>query len=275
MNTTRTQAITEQLRETGCYHSPPAQGHGVLPTLRFYSGIIYQLINAATRSTDPEEAQQILIHASLGVLSRIENLGGQIHLDGLKPLLNYDAPVVLVGNHMSSLETFTLPGILLPFRPLTFVLKESLLRYPFLGRILRNLDAITVKRQDPRADLRQVLTEGCRHLESGHSVVVFPQSTRSATFNPAAFNSLGVKLARRAGVAIAPFAVKTDLWGNGRWIKDVGPVNPGLPVHLRFGELLETGGNPRAVQQAIIDFIRDRLADCADADRAPEFKAEK
>ena len=39
-------------------------------------------------------------------------------------------PVIFIGNHMSTLETFVLPWIILPHRPLTFVVKRELLGYP-------------------------------------------------------------------------------------------------------------------------------------------------
>ena len=73
-------------------------------------------------------------------------------------------------------------------------------------------------------------------LNKGISIVIFPQSTRSVEFNPEDFNSLGVKLARKANVDIVPIALKTDWWGNGKLIKELGPIDRHKHIHIKFGE---------------------------------------
>ena len=51
------------------------------------------------------------------------DIGSQHHL--AHPLWRgLDGPAVIVGNHMSTLETFALPGLVVPFKPLTFVVKH-------------------------------------------------------------------------------------------------------------------------------------------------------
>ena len=44
--------------------------------------------------------------------------------------------ITLVANHMSTMETFCLPGILVPHRPVAFVLKRSLTRYPVFSHVV-------------------------------------------------------------------------------------------------------------------------------------------
>jgi len=48
------------------------------------------------------------------------------------------------------------------------------------------------------------------------SVLIFPQTTRDLRFDPNKFNTLGIKLAKRAKVPVIPVAVKTDAWGMGK-----------------------------------------------------------
>ena len=95
------------------------------------------------------------------------------------------------------------------------MVKESLLKYPFFGPVLGSREPIVVGRSNPREDLVAVLEGGEARLKQGRSVIVFPQSTRSSVFDPAHFNTIGVKLAKRAGVPVIPVALKTDAWGNG------------------------------------------------------------
>ncbi len=134
-------------------------------------------------------------------------------------------PVLFISNHMSTLETMIFPGIIAPHRELTFVVKESLVRHPFFGDVMRSRNPVIVGRTDPRKDFEAVMNGGVDLLSKGISIVIFPQSTRSIVFKPEEFNSLGVKLAKKAGVEVVPVAIKTDFWGNGKWMKELGPLD--------------------------------------------------
>jgi 1-acyl-sn-glycerol-3-phosphate acyltransferase len=100
-----------------------------------------------------------------------------------------------------------------------------------------------------------VLVEGKESLEAGRSVLVFPQSTRSPVFDPAVFNSLGVKLAARSGVPVVPLALKTDFSGIGPIVKEWGRVDRRKTVHFRFGEPLDPSSGGRTTHAAVVDFI--------------------
>ena len=164
-------------------------------------------------------------------------------------------PFVFISNHMSMLDTFLLPGLILPFHPVTFVIKESLLVYPVFGWLMKAVKPIAIKRENPRKDLKMVLEEGKKLLARNQSIIIFPQSTRSASFDPSAFNTLGVKLAKKAGVPVVPVALKTDFQQNGKRIKEMGPIFPKEPVHICFGNPMAVGGNRPAPPPAILQLI--------------------
>ena len=193
------------------------------------------------------------------IMSILERCGARFHIEGLDRIRELDGPVVFISNHMSSVETMVFPCIIAPFTPVTFVVKESLVHMPIFGPILRSSDPITVGRDNPRQDMQKVLTGGVEKLAGGTSVIIFPQSTRQVQFEPENFNSLGVKLARRAGVRVLPVAIKTDFWGNGKLVKDLGPLYRSLPIHMRFGEPMTVEGNGREEHQAIVAFIEENL----------------
>jgi 1-acyl-sn-glycerol-3-phosphate acyltransferase len=197
--------------------------------------------------------------SSYAVLRALERCGARFHIEGIDHVRRLEEPVVFVSNHMSTVETMVFPCIIVPFRPVTYVVKQSLTTMPLFGPIMRSRDPVTVGRENPREDMQAVLTEGQRRLEAGISVILFPQSTRQVEFAPEHFNSLGVKLARRAGVKVLPVAIKTDFWGNGRLIKDLGPLHRAEPIHIRFGEPLAVEGGGKAEHQAIVRFIQENL----------------
>ncbi|MGA7146119.1 MAG: lysophospholipid acyltransferase family protein [Desulfobacterales bacterium] len=196
---------------------------------------------------------------SLDILKIVESAGGKFHISGLKSLSSYQGPVVYVANHMSLLDTLILPCILLAFGKVTFVVKNGLLRYPFLGTVIRAIHPIAVTRENPRQDLKTVINQGSALIAGGCSIMIFPQATRSATFNETSFNSLGVKLAQRAGVPVVPVALKTDFQGNGKIIKDMGPVDPTKTLYIKFGapELVE--GRAQDMHRKIVAFILQNL----------------
>ena len=196
---------------------------------------------------------------SLSIFKIVETVGGRYNVSGLKGLIDHQGPLVYVANHMSLLDTLVLPCILLAFDSVTFVVKEGLLRYPVLGSIIRPTHPIAVTRQNPREDLKLVLNKGQTSISQGCSVVIFPQATRSAVFDAASFNSLGVKLARKAGVPVVPVALKTDFQGNGRIIKDMGPVDPRKGLYIKFGKPITVDGNGRVAHQQIVRFISENL----------------
>ena len=196
------------------------------------------------------------------ILNVIEAAGGDIAITGLENIATLKPPVVYVANHMSMMETMLLPGaIILAFHDVTTVVKESLLSYPAFGKIMRALKPIVVARKDPRKDLRTVLEEGKRSLQNGTSVLLFPQSTRTPHFDPAQFNSLGAKLAARAGVPLVPVALKTDFQGVGRLLRDVGPLHRDRPIRFAFGTPIPPDRHPKHIHQASLDFITGQLRD--------------
>jgi len=197
--------------------------------------------------------------SSYYILRFIEQCGGVFNISGMENIRDEGAPVLFIGNHMSTLETMVLPCIIAPQRRVTFVVKDSLVKHPLFGDVMRSRDPIVVGRTDPRKDLETVMTRGMELLRSGISIIIFPQSTRSVQFNPPDFNSLGVKLARKAGVKIVPFALKTDFWGNGKLIKELGPLDASKPICFKFGEPFSVSGTGKDDNQRIIGFIQDSL----------------
>jgi 1-acyl-sn-glycerol-3-phosphate acyltransferase len=198
-------------------------------------------------------------NGSLDVLKTVESAGGKLHVSGLTASADYQGPLVYIANHMSFLDTLVLPCILLSFNKVTFVIKEGLLRYPFLGSVVRATDPIAVTRKNPREDLKMVLNKGQVFISQGYSVMIFPQATRNAYFDTASFNSLGVKLAKKSGVPVVPIALKTDFQGNGRIFKDMGPVDPQKGLYLKFGEPITVEGSGQKAHQKIVRFISGNL----------------
>jgi 1-acyl-sn-glycerol-3-phosphate acyltransferase len=191
----------------------------------------------------------------------MEAAGGRLEISGMAEALALDGPAVFIGNHMGMLETFFLPGILMAHGDVSFVVKQSLLDYPLFGALLKETHPIALSRQDPRGDLKTVLTRGTELLKEGRSICIFPQATRATAFSPRQFNTLGTKLAARAGVPIVPMALKTDFMRVGRWVRDFGSLDRALPIHFRFAPPIMPPFDSRAAQERVVAFIRACLTE--------------
>ena len=221
-----------------------------------YASVIFRTRKEALRKIYDTKAWT---DSSFEIFRVIENVGGKFHISGMENITKSSRPVVFISNHMSTLETMIFPSIIGPLRELTFVVKESLAKHPLFSDVLRTRNPILVGRSDPRKDLEAVITGGTDLLSKGVSIIIFPQSTRSLEFKPEEFNSIGVKLARKADVEVIPVAIKTDFWGNGKWIKELGPLDHHKHIYMRFGEPLMITGNGKKENQEIIDFIKSSL----------------
>lgn len=225
----------------------------------YYIQLVIIFVKNCIKARKGQYDREAWASSSFGVVKIVESVGGGFQISGLQSLTKQKGPVVFIANHMSLVDTLVLPCILLAFSHITFVVKESLLNYPVFGTILQAVHPIAVTRRNPREDLKAVLSQGQALLTQGRSVVIFPQATRSATFDSATFNSLGVKLARQAGVPVVPIALKTDFQQNGRIIKDMGPIDPSKILYLKIGEPISVEGGGRAAHWAVVDFIKQNL----------------
>lgn len=227
--------------------------------LVFYPKLLYQYLHGSHRARRGRYDGTAWSNHSLSVLRILESVGVRIRVENIGAFKGLDGPCVFIGNHMSMLETFVLPCIIQPFKEVTFVVKESLVDYPVFRHIMRSRDPVLVGRTDPREDFRRVMAGGQERIAQGRSIIIFPQTTRSEVFDPRLFNSIGVKLARKAGVPVVPIALKTDAWGVGKLIKDFGKIHPEKTVHFCFGDPLVITGNGKAEHERIIGFIRGKM----------------
>ena len=197
--------------------------------------------------------------SSMDVFKIIERSGGRFYIEGLDNLRQDKEPVVIISNHMSTLETIVFPGLIAPVRKTTFIVKDNLVKARIFGPVMRSRNPIVVGRTNSRQDLETVFRRGPELISEGYSIIVFPQSTRHIKFDAQQFNSLGVKLAKKAGVRVIPVAIKTDFWEIGRYLKDIGRIKRDRPIHIHFGEPLTISGNGREQHQQIVEFIQAKM----------------
>lgn len=110
---------------------------------------------------------------------------------------------LFVSNHQS---IYDIPVLFwsVPF-DLRIIAKASLGTFPFLGWHLRRTGHVLVQRENPGA---QVFKQIVRLMGEGHSLMVFPEGTRSRDGAVRRFKSGIFRLAIQSGLPVVPIAVR-------------------------------------------------------------------
>jgi len=129
--------------------------------------------------------------------------GSSIHVCGIENVPKTGG-VLFVANHQSNFDIPILVGHV-P-RDKGFIAKLELLKVPSFRRWMKNIGCIFIDRNDPRQSLRAI-NEAAERLKVGHSIVIFPEGTRSADGTVGPFKAGGLKLAMKARVPIVPVTI--------------------------------------------------------------------
>lgn len=168
-----------------------------------------------------------------------------------------DRAVLFTPNHQGNFDIPLLISKLDGVHPI--VAKIEMDRLPMISKWMRFFGCLFLDRGNPKEALR-VLLEGQKLLESGKSLVIFPEGTRSKGDKPGEFKDGAFRMAIKSGVPIMPVVIDGSykiMEANGFWIK------PGK-VKLTVLPLIETEGLgredykslPKQVEAAIAHMLQ-------------------
>jgi 1-acyl-sn-glycerol-3-phosphate acyltransferase len=188
----------------------------------------------------------------LALLKRLCGLGFTV--EGLERLPCQNTVVLM--KHASTWETLAQIKI---FPPQTWVMKRELLWAPILGWVLLLLKPIAIDRRGGRAAVQHVIAEGCRRLDEGLWVIIFPEGTRVPAGQTRRYGLSGVLLASAAGRPIVPVAHNAgEFWPRRGLLKKRGTI------HVVIGTPIATAGrDPREVNAEVQRFIEGTLQELA------------
>lgn len=130
-----------------------------------------------------------------------------------------EGPVVFVCNHEGD---FDIP-VLLAFieKPFGFISKIEVKKVPILSTWMEVMNCVFLDRRNPRQAVRSI-RDGVNVIKEGHSILIFPEGTRSKGGPIGEFKSGSFRLARGAEVPIVPIRIKGTanvFEKNGRLVK--------------------------------------------------------
>lgn len=159
----------------------------------------------AKKMQDPSDYADILARKWMGDLLKIA--GCKVNVSGLENIPK-DQTVLFVCNHQSNFDIplmiTTLPG------KKGFIAKIETLKLPFVRDWMRFMRCVFMDRSDLRKQVKSI-SEGIEILKSGHSMVLFPEGTRSPDGELLDFKAGGFKLATKSGVPIIPVTIKGSM----------------------------------------------------------------
>ena len=163
-------------------------------------------------------------------------------------------PVVFASNHQSQ---FDIPALYLALPvQFRFVVKQELFKIPLFGQAMRRAGYVPIDRSGGKRAIKS-LRDAVRRIQSGTSVVVFPEGTRSPDGTLLPFKSGALLIASKACVPIVPIGI----WGTYK-------VLPKGSLWVRPGNVVVTIGAPvdtrsftgPGAKEGLVEEVRDRIA---------------
>ena len=193
----------------------------------------------------------------------LKTTGVRVEVSGLErldPARSY----VFAANHQS---IYDIPIVFtaLPFQ-LRIVAKESLGKIPFLGWHLQRTGHLLVDRSRPGAG---IVKKMARLVGEHHSLIVFPEGTRSVDGTVARFKGGPFVLALEAHVPIVPVSISGSRYVMKKGRLMVCPGEVSVTVH----EPIETSGVSRSAVRELVDRVRKNVRTSVDEPASADSSA--
>ncbi len=149
-----------------------------------------------------KQDEMIFLYAKRWASRILDSAGVTTHLSGnTEP---FDEPVLYISNHEGN---FDIPVLIthLP-QPFGFISKTEVQNIPFLSPWMEEMNCIYLDRSNRRASL-QMIKDGINKLKEQHSLLIFPEGSRSKGGEMQEFKAGSFKLAKSAKVKIVPIAI--------------------------------------------------------------------
>ncbi len=185
---------------------------------------------------------------------------GQIRLTGSRwravvdPAVRADTQYVFLQNHVNMLDHTTLYCATPHFKQGMEL--EKHFRYPVYGWYMRSRGTIPVRRGDP-SQAKQLLRLMQAEISKGHSVLAFPEGTRTLDGRVGPFKKGIFFLARDLGVPVVPVTVTGmfEVMRKGSWL-----LRPGHTVTVHVDAPIPTAGLKDEELPALMDRVHAAMA---------------
>ncbi len=170
-----------------------------------------------------------------------------------------DRPVLFVANHQSYADVPLLIYALKDFN-FGFVIKSTMLNIPFIGNYLRYMHCVSMDQSNLRSAAESI-NKSAEQIQSGHSLVIFPEGRRSFNNYPAEFKNGAFRIVKKTQVTIVPVYLRNIH----HMYEGLGcKVYPVKDVSVNILKPIETSGISRDEMLHLNEKVRNTITECAD-----------
>ncbi len=182
--------------------------------------------------------------------SMLSVAGAKVKVSGLDNIPP-DQAVLFVSNHQGN---FDIPLLIATIdKPKGFVAKIELAKIPLLSTWMKIIGCVFMDRNDLRQSL-QVISQGIETLKNGHSMVIFPEGTRSQKMDMGEFKKGSLRLATKSGVPIVPVGIS----GSYKLLEAKGKIHPSI-VHITIGTPILLSELSKEEQKESVAYVQAQI----------------
>lgn len=186
------------------------------------------------------------------MLDNIRRSGSKIEVYGTEHLPK-DRNVVFISNHQGNFDIPLLMGYI--DMPKGFIAKIEAKKIPIVAKWMELIHCVFMDRSTLKGSAGAII-EGIKVLKAGHSLVIFPEGTRSKGNQMGEFKSASFKLATKPGVPIVPITID----GSYRIMEANNNRITPAPVKITIHPIIETKGLTKEAQEALPRQVENIIA---------------
>ncbi|MGH4118530.1 lysophospholipid acyltransferase family protein [Clostridium sp.] len=156
---------------------------------------------------------------------------------------------VFVANHQAIFDGFALVAYI--DKPFGFIAKKEIRKIPLVGCWLKSIGSIYIDRKNPRQSIKTI-EEAVEKINSGYSIMIFPEGTRSLKSKMNPFKKGSMRLATKSKVAIVPITI------DGTYnVLEVGRKVTGNKVKMVIHKPIYVSTLCKEEQQDLAQYVQD------------------
>ncbi len=173
--------------------------------LYIFAYAIYKLPTLKRLNKSNNSEREKIVHSIVNHWSNtlVKITGANVKIIGKENIP--DGAVLFVANHQGNCDIPTLLAFI--DRLIGFVAKEEIKKLPVIPTWMEAMHCVFINRKNKEKSL-QTINMGVEILKEGHSLVIFPEGTRSKGGPIKQFKAGSFKLAIEASVPIVPIAIE-------------------------------------------------------------------
>lgn len=141
---------------------------------------------------------------------------------------------IIMCKHQSTWETYALQTV---FPHHVWVLKKQLLKVPFFGWGLAQLEPIAIDRKTRKRAMEQIIEQGLERIKQNLWIVIFPEGTRIPAGKKGKYKLGGARLCEATKAPAVPVAHNAgEYWPKGSFL-----IKPGT-VTMKIGKAITPEG---------------------------------